>query len=102
MTWGRSLGIGPEPATLTPLPPQPRSRLGSKVAVQRGGQHRILASVCVAAGGGEQVLTMSATVNTEIWRREKECLLAYSVNVFTFYLFQKSLRNEKAYGFLTV
>lgn len=52
MTWGRSLGIGPEPATLTPLPL--RSRLGSKVAVQRGGQHRILASVCVAAGGGEE------------------------------------------------
>lgn len=35
-------------------PPAPRSRLGSKVAVQRGGQHRILASVCVAAGGGEE------------------------------------------------
>lgn len=34
--------------------------------------------------------------------REKESLLAYSVNVFTFYLFQKSLRNEKAYRFQRV
>lgn len=46
-------------------PPAPRSRLGSKVAVQRGGQHRILASVCVAAGGGEEVLGGRPTPTTQ-------------------------------------
>lgn len=46
-------------------PPAPRSRLGSKVAVQRGGQHRILPSACVAAGGGEGVPSGRPTPTTQ-------------------------------------